>query len=67
MHLHAVELNLAIEILWTFEDELGLVRHAQEREIVYVKVECICRQIIANLYFPTQHIVLKPDWEYAWG
>ena len=67
MYLHAIELVYAFcDVLWAFEDDLGLVRNAQERDIVYVQVEDIWRQIVANRYFPTQHIVLKPDWEYAW-
>ena len=40
VHPHAIEIDSAVcDVLWASMDELGLVRHAQEREIVYVQVE----------------------------
>ena len=67
MHNHAIEMDLAIyDVLWASEDDLGLVRHAQEREVIDRKVEDICRQIIANRYFPAKLVVLESDWENVW-
>ena len=67
MHLHAIELDIAAcDVLRASEDDLGLVGHAQEREVIDRKVEDICRQIIANRYFPAKLVVLESDWENVW-
>ena len=59
VYLHAIEHNLtACDVLGAFEDDLGLVGHGQERDIVDVENENICLQIVAKLYFPIQHIIL---------
>ena len=56
----------ACDVLWASEDDLGLVGHAQEREVIDRKVEDICGQIIANRYFPAKLVVLESDWENVW-
>ena len=59
VYLRTIELDLAIiDILGAFEDDLGLIWHSMEREIIDVKNEDICQQIIAKRYFPIKHIIL---------
>ena len=42
VYLHAIELDLSLlDVLWAFEGDLGLVRHAQERDIVDMQDEDI--------------------------
>ena len=64
MYQHAIEIDVAVcDVLGAFEDDLGLVRHGPERDIIDVQNENIFRQIVAKRYFPIEHIILQLDWE----